>query len=127
MDMKKRRRLPDGIPSFREIRNGGFVYVDKTDLVWQIANGSKFNYLCRPRRFGKSILIDTLACYFEGRKDLFEGLKIMDLEEDWTAYPVVRLDMSEAEATEEGVRRFFNRKFPRWNTTMASQPLRATR
>lgn len=81
MVAKKRRRLPEGIQSFELIRRDGYVYVDKTDLVWELANnGSMFNYLSRPRRFGKSVLIDTLECYFRGKKELFEGLKIMDLE-----------------------------------------------
>ena len=74
----KRRRLPVGIQSFTKIREGGYAYVDKTDIVWQIVNqGDQYNYLSRPRRFGKSILVDTLQCYLEGRKELFEGLKIM--------------------------------------------------
>ena len=77
------QRLPEGVTSFREIRTGNYKYVDKTDLVWQIANGRKFNYLSRPRRFGKSILVDTLQCYFEGNKELFDGLKIMQWEKDW--------------------------------------------
>ena len=93
---KNRRRLPVGIQSFKEIRTDNYVYVDKTDLVWYLANlGDKYNYLSRPRRFGKSVLVDTLQWYFEGRKDLFEGLRIMDLETEWTTRPVIRLDMSE--------------------------------
>ena len=56
-----RRRMPEGIQSFEELRKGNYVYVDKTDLVWQLANGRKFNYLSRPRRFGKSLLVDTLG------------------------------------------------------------------
>lgn len=97
---KNRRRLPVGIQSFKEIRTDNYVYVDKTDLVWYLANlGDKYNYLSRPRRFGKSVLVDTLQWYFEGRKDLFEGLRIMDLETEWTTRPVIRLDMSEGGAT----------------------------
>lgn len=93
---KNRRRLPVGIQSFKEIRTDKYVYVDKTDIVWHLANmGDKYNYLSRPRRFGKSVLVDTLQCYFEGRKDLFVGLKIMELETDWTVRPVIRFDMSE--------------------------------
>ena len=88
-------RLPVGIQTFSEIRKGGYLYVDKTNLVWKIVNGGyKYNYLSRPRRFGKSLLVDTFQCYLEGRKDLFGGLKIMDLETEWTARPVIRLDMS---------------------------------
>ena len=89
------RILPVGIQSFAKIRREGFVYVDKTDLVWQLVNkGKQYNYLSRPRRFGKSLLVDTLACYLSGRKELFEGLKIMDLEKEWVKRPVIRLDMS---------------------------------
>ena len=89
------RILPVGIQSFERIREEGFLYVDKTDIVWQLANkGRKYNYLSRPRRFGKSILIDTLEAYFTGKKELFEGLKVMDLEKEWVKRPVIRLDMS---------------------------------
>ena len=74
----KRRKLPVGIQSFKKIREEGYVYVDKTDIVWELANyGDQYNYLSRPRRFGKSVLVDTLEAYFRGRKELFEGLKIM--------------------------------------------------
>ena len=78
------RKLPIGIQSFNKIREENYLYVDKTDIIWDLANkGKQYNYLSRPRRFGKSVLIDTLQCYFEGRKELFESLKIMDLEKDW--------------------------------------------
>ena len=71
----KRRKLPVGVQSFRKIREEGYLYVDKTDIVWELANnGDQYNYLSRPRRFGKSVLVDTLESYFLGRKDLFEGL-----------------------------------------------------
>jgi len=105
------RKLPCGIQSFEMTIKEGYVYVDKTDLVWRIANGTMFNYLSRPRRFGKSMLIDTLKCYFEGRRDLFEGLKIMQLEKEWVEYPVIRLDMSGAGATADGVKAYFNSTF----------------
>lgn len=89
------RKLPAGIQFFSIIRKDGYLYVDKTDLVWQLTHsGDLYNYLSRPRRFGKSLLIDTLQCYFEGKKELFDGLKIMELEEEWTEYPVIRLDMA---------------------------------
>jgi hypothetical protein len=72
----------------------GYLYVDKTDLVWRLANYSKFVFLSRPRRFGKSLLSSTLESYFRGEKELFMGLKIMELEHDWTPYPTIRLDLS---------------------------------
>ena len=106
------RRLPVGIQSFEEIRKEKYLYVDKTDLVWNLANsGKKYNYLSRPRRFGKSVLVDTLQAYFEGRKELFEGLKIMELEKEWVKRPVIRLDMSGAGATPEAITAYLGDMF----------------
>ena len=106
------RRLPVGIQSFEKIRKEGYLYVDKTDIIWQLANRNKtYNYLSRPRRFGKSILVDTLQAYFEGKKELFEGLKIMQMEKDWTCYPVIRLDMSCGGATPEELNSYLDDAF----------------
>lgn len=106
------RKLPVGIQSFKKIREEKFLYVDKSDIVWQLANnGAQYNYLSRPRRFGKSVLVDTLQTYFEGRRDLFEGLKIMGLEQEWKQYPVIRLDMSRGGASADSVRSYFNTAF----------------
>ena len=106
------RILPVGIQSFEEIRKGGYLYVDKTDIIWQLANrGKKYNYLSRPRRFGKSVLVDTLEAYFMGKKELFEGLKIMQLETEWVKRPVIRLDMSQAGAGPESVRSYLDDVF----------------
>ena len=108
------RRLPVGIQSFEEIRKEGFLYVDKTDIIWQLANrGKKYNYLSRPRRFGKSVLVDTLEAYFTGKKELFEGLKIMELETEWVKQPVIRLDMSRAGAEPDTLRSYLNITFDR--------------
>lgn len=90
------RKYPIGIQTFSEIIRGGYVYVDKTDLVWQLQNYAKYIFLSRPRRFGKSLLTSTLDSYFRGEKELFEGLKIMELEKEWKLYPVIRLDLSRA-------------------------------
>ena len=106
------RKLPVGIQSFEEIRKGGYLYVDKTDIIWQLANrGKKYNYLSRPRRFGKSVLVDTLETYFMGKKELFEGLKIMQMETEWVKRPVIRLDMSRAGAEPETLRSYLNNIF----------------
>ena len=106
------RRLPVGIQSFEEIRKEKYLYVDKTDIVWYLANkNKKYNYLSRPRRFGKSVLVDTLQCYFEGRKELFEGLKIMELEKDWVKRPVIRLDMSRGGANAGTLRSYLDIRF----------------
>lgn len=88
------RKLPIGIQTFSDIRTQGYLYVDKTALVWQIANSGKPYFLSRPRRFGKSLLLSTFEAYFEGRKDLFEGLAIEQLEEKWEKHPVLHLDLN---------------------------------
>ena len=106
------RRLPVGIQSFEKIRKEGYLYVDKTDIIWQLANkGKKHNYLIRPRRFGKSVLVDTLEAYFMGKKELFEGLKIMQLETEWVKRPVIRLDMSRAGAEQDTLRSYLDITF----------------
>ena len=106
------RRLPVGIQSFEKIREEKYLYVDKTDLVWKLANsGNTYNYLSRPRRFGKSVLVDTLQAYFEGRKELFEGLKIMELEKEWVKRPVIRLDMSRGGANACTLRSYLDIRF----------------
>ena len=108
------RILPVGIQSFEKIRKEGYLYVDKTDIIWQLANRNKtYNYLSRPRRFGKSVLIDTLEAYFMGKKELFEGLKIMQLETEWVKRPVIRLDMSRAGAEPETLRSYLDNTFDR--------------
>ena len=90
------RRYPIGIQTFSEIIQGSYLYVDKTDLVWQLAHYAKFIFMSRPRRFGKSLLTSTLASYFRGDRELFEGLKIMELETEWKQYPVLHFDLSGA-------------------------------
>ena len=91
------RKYPVGIQVFSMIRNEHYLYVDKTEYVYRMTHAnSKYMFLSRPRRFGKSLLTDTLQCYFEGRKELFEGLAIEKLETEWTEYPVLHFDMSTA-------------------------------
>lgn len=108
------RKLPVGIQSFEKIREDGYLYVDKTDIIWQLANRNKtYNYLSRPRRFGKSVLVDTLEAYFMGKKELFEGLNIMQLETEWVKRPVIRLDMSRAGAEPETLRSYLDITFDR--------------
>ena len=91
----KRRGYAVGVQTFDWIREQKSVYVDKTKYVWQmVSTPATYFFLSRPRRFGKSLLVDTLRCYFEGRKELFEGLYIYDQEKEWRQYPVVRIDLS---------------------------------
>lgn len=90
----KERKYPVGIQDFKVIREGGYVYIDKTSLLYQLTQSAKYYFINRPRRFGKSLLLSTLAAYFEGRKELFEGLAISELEKDWPSHPVLRFDFS---------------------------------
>ena len=81
------RKYPVGIQTFSEMIREGYVYVDKTDLVWKLAHYAKYIFLSRPRRFGKSLLTSTLESYFSGEQYLFQGLKIMQLEQEWRKHP----------------------------------------
>ena len=88
------RKLPIGIQTFEKLRRGDYLYVDKTDFVWKIASTSTPYFLSRPRRFGKSLLLSTFEAYFEGKRELFEGLAIAGLETEWKQYPVLHLDLN---------------------------------
>ena len=117
------RRLPVGIQSFEEIRKEGYLYVDKTDIIWQLAQkGKKYNYLSRPRRFGKSVLVDTLEAYFTGKNELFEGLKIMQMEKEGVKRPVIRLDMSRAGAEPDTLRSYLNNIFRQYEKEYSLVP-----
>ena len=99
--MENTVKYPIGVQSFEVLRKEGFVYVDKTDLVHKLAQ-QHVCFLCRPRRFGKSLTLSTLEAYFLGKKELFHGLKIMELEHDWKQYPVFHLDFNGVNFHKEG-------------------------
>ena len=88
------RKLPIGIQSFEKLRAGNYLYVDKTEFIYRLASEGTTYFLSRPRRFGKSLLLSTMRAYFEGRKELFTGLKISELEKDWIKYPVFYFDFN---------------------------------
>ena len=88
------QNLPIGIQNFEKIREANYLYVDKTALVYKLVSTGSYYFLSRPRRFGKSLLLSTLHSYFDGRKDLFDGLAIADLEQEWERYPVLHLDLN---------------------------------
>ena len=90
------RKYPVGIQTFYEIIREGYIYIDKTNLVWELCHFAKFIFMSRPRRFGKSLLTSTMESYFKGDKELFKGLKIEGLENEWKQYPVIHLDLSTA-------------------------------
>ena len=95
-------KYPIGIQSFDQIIEDGYVYIDKTDLIYQLVKGGKIYFLSRPRRFGKSLLVSTLKCYFQGRKELFKGLAIDKLETEWAEYPVFHIDFNGTDFTRSG-------------------------
>lgn len=95
-------KYPIGIQTFEKIREDNYVYVDKTALVYQLVTTGTIYFLSRPRRFGKSVLVSTLEAYYQGRKELFEGLAIAGLEKDWYEYPVFHIDFNGSKFSEEG-------------------------
>ncbi len=116
-------KYPVGIQSFEKIRRDGYVYVDKTALIYQLVTQGSYYFLSRPRRFGKSLLISTLQAYFEGKRELFEGLAIADLEKEWTARPVLHLDMNtEKYADPESLNSILNRNLLRWEELYGTGP-----
>lgn len=88
------RRYPIGIQNFEELRNRNCIYIDKTELIYQLTHTDKVYFLSRPRRFGKSLLVSTLEAYFEGKRDLFKGLAMERLEQEWIEFPVLHIDFS---------------------------------
>lgn len=96
-------KYPIGIQSFEKIIEEGYTYVDKTDLVYQLVKSGAIYFLSRPRRFGKSLLVSTLECYFQGKKELFKGLAIDSLEKEWLVYPVFHMDFNGGNFTTPGV------------------------
>lgn len=95
------RRFPIGIQTFDKIIEDNYLYIDKTGYIDEIANKYQYVFLSRPRRFGKSLLSSTFHCYFEGRKELFEGLKAGKVKKEWTKHPVFHFDMSTAKHLNE--------------------------
>ena len=94
MEQQQLKRLPVGIQTYSNIIEDDMLYIDKTEYIWKMTHLSKYIFLSRPRRFGKSLLVSTLQAYFEGRKELFKGTYIETVEKEWTEYPVLRFDMS---------------------------------
>lgn len=85
---------PIGVQNFEKLRKEGYFYVDKTEYVYRLAKTGSYYFLSRPRRFGKSLLISTLEAYFQGKRELFEGLAVEKLEKDWVEYPILHLDLN---------------------------------
>ena len=106
---------PIGIQNFEKIRTGGFVYVDKTAQIYNLASTGQYYFLSRPRRFGKSLLVSTMEAYFGGRKELFRGLAMEGLEKEWREHPVLHLDLTGSKYTEvEDLRANLNQHLCIW-------------
>ena len=101
METKQLKRLPVGIQTFTEIINRKMLYIDKTEYIYRMTKLSKYIFLSRPRRFGKSLLVSTLQSYFEGKKDLFKGLAIEQLEKEWAQHPVLRFSLASGKHMEK--------------------------
>lgn len=114
---------PIGIQNFEKIRKGGYFYIDKTALVYQLVKTGSYYFLSRPRRFGKSLLISTLEAYFQGKRELFEGLAMEKLEKDWVKYPVLHLDLNtEKYDTPESLENKLNGALVEWEKIYGAEP-----
>ena len=108
-------KYPIGIQTFEKLRKEGFVYVDKTALVHKMVHEGNYYFLSRPRRFGKSLLISTLKAYFEGKRELFHGLAIEQLEQEWRVHPVLHLDLNiEKYASSESLENILESNLSLW-------------
>ena len=115
------QKLPIGIQSFEDLRNKEFKYVDKTAIVYKLVTEGKYYFLSRPRRFGKSLLLNTFESYFLGKRELFKGLAIEQLEHDWTEYPVLHLDLNtQVYDTPQALVDILNEHLCRWENSFGS-------
>ena len=114
---------PIGIQNFESLRQDNYLYIDKTEMIYQLVTTGRYYFLSRPRRFGKSLLISTLEAYFLGKKELFEGLAIEKLEKDWIQYPVIHLDLNAKKFdTEEDLIRLVDRQLLIYEAKHGSSP-----
>lgn len=114
---------PIGIQTFEKLRNEGFVYVDKTSLVYKMVQEGNYYFLNRPRRFGKSLLISTLKAYFEGKRELFQGLAMERLEQKWRIHPVIHLDLNiEKYDSEASLDNILDSNLTQWEKLYGSEP-----
>ena len=121
------KKFPIGIQSFEKLREEGYVYIDKTDLIYDLVHQGAVFFLSRPRRFGKSLLVSTLEAYFQGRRELFKGLAIEKLEQDWISYPVIHLDMSgQAYDNPEALEQILIDKLSQFEQIYGSSPTEVT-
>ncbi len=114
---------PIGIQNFEKLRQDGYFYIDKTALVYQLVKTGSYYFLSRPRRFGKSLLISTLEAYFQGKKELFQGLALEKLEKDWIKYPILHIDLNTQKYdTPQSLESKLNRTLVEWEKLYGSEP-----
>lgn len=114
---------PIGIQNFEKIRNDGYLYIDKTALMYQMVKTGSYYFLSRPRRFGKSLLISTLEAYFQGKKELFTGLAVERLEKDWIKYPILHLDLNiEKYDMPESLDNILEKSLTAWEKLYGAEP-----
>ena len=114
---------PIGIQNFEKIRNDGYLYIDKTALMYQMVKTGSYYFLSRPRRFGKSLLISTMEAYFQGKKELFAGLAVERLEKDWIKYPILHLDLNiEKYDTPESLDNILEKSLTAWEKLYGAEP-----
>ena len=114
---------PIGIQNFEKIRNDGYLYIDKTALMYQMVKTGSYYFLSRPRRFGKSLLISTLEAYFQGKKELFTGLAVEGWEKDWIKYPILHLDLNiEKYDTPESLDNILEKSLTAWEKLYGAEP-----
>lgn len=106
---------PIGIQNFEKLRLGGYFYIDKTTLIYKMVKTGSYYFLSRPRRFGKSLLISTLEAYFQGKKELFEGLAMEKLEKEWRRHPILHMDLNIGKYdTPDSLDRILNKALTDW-------------
>ena len=106
---------PVGIQNFESLRHDGYCYVDKTALMYRLVKTGRYYFLSRPRRFGKSLFISTLEAYFQGKKELFEGLAVHELEKEWVEYPILHLDLNTRKYdTPEALEQELSKQLEQW-------------
>lgn len=125
--MIQQKKYPNGIQNFEKIRREGYFYIDKTAIIHQLVQTGQYYFLSRPRRFGKSLLISTLEAYFEGKKELFDGLQMEQLEKEWKAYPVLHLDLNaEKYDTPDSLEAMLNDTLCSWEILYGTAPSETT-
>lgn len=117
------KKYPVGIQNFESLRKGGYLYIDKTNLIYRLVSTGKYYFFSRPRRFGKSLLISTLEAYYSGRKDLFQGLYIDQQEKDWLSYPILHIDLNAQKYdTSESLNDILNDILTKWEKVYGAEP-----